>query len=370
MADDLRRGFMTPEEPAQSAPQGGLASKAFGGLAKFLDNVNRGVEIVTSNPLYQRAWSGFVSGAVGDPMAGPFALQQIQQNELSQQFQQKQLESMQESPAQRSIRESEERAKLYQAHLDEKLRNTPITDPSYRETWAARYPAQYGQQAFGPQAQPKPVQVLRDGKPVYVSPADAIGMEPVPRSPLVNVYDGMKPDQIIQAEDRAAGRVDEKAKPLEVALDAYRSFRALADKIAARGTPPSSAETDSLAKLAARLENPEAVQEGDIARKAGGSFANFFAGKAGLPYTLDMDQLSGLVSTADTIAAAKKSRLDEIYAGAQGVAAGRGFNPGAVAPGAQGVGVVPQPPSDAPPGSKLIDARLGIWEAPNGDWYR
>ena len=174
-----------------------------------------------------------------------------------------------------------------------------------------------------------------DGRDVYVSPQDAIGMQPIPKQPLVANYigpSGLNPNEAIGAEDRAAASVIEQTKPLEASLDAYRAFRALADKIASAGRAPTPAETDSLAKLAARLENPEAVQEGDIARKAGGSVRNFFAGWAGIPYALSLEQLDGLVATADTIAAEKQRRLAEIQSAAQGVASGRGLNPTAVAP--------------------------------------
>lgn len=347
MANDLRRGFMT-DEPAPE-PQGGLASRAMGGLSKFLGDVNRGIEVVMSSPLYQRAWSGFVSGQTGDPLAGPMALEALKQSSLSRQTQRMENDWQQtQMDRENEAYTNERQLALLRQKQTQELQDAMAAGDRTRAgaAYAALDPEGAAKLFLAPPAAAqKPVQVMRDGKPVYVSPADAIGMEPVPRAPLVTVENGMKPEQVIMAEDRAAGRVDEKAKPLEVALDAYRAFRALADKVAASGRPPTAAETDSLSKLAARLENPEAVQEGDIARKAGGSFANFFAGKAGLPYTLSLDQLAGLVSTADTIAAAKRQRLDEIYAGAKGVAQGRGFNPEAVTPGAQPVVSAPvQPP--------------------------
>lgn len=65
---------MDPNAGPPAEARGGLASRAVGGLSKFLGDVERGIELVTSHPLYQRAWSGFVSGAAGDPMAGPNAL--------------------------------------------------------------------------------------------------------------------------------------------------------------------------------------------------------------------------------------------------------------------------------------------------------
>lgn len=367
---DDRNPLMPPDTEPQ-APHGGLASQAIGGLSRFLDSVNRGVETVMSHPLYQRAWSGLVSGQMGDPMAGPMALQALQQSALSQQTQRIENEWRQTQRKREGEAYTNERqlALLRQKQTQE-LQDAMVMGDRTRAqaAYAALYPQKAGEFFLKPESRGKPVQAIKDGRPTWVYPDEAIGMEPVPRAPLVSINEELKPEQILAAEDRGAGRVDEKAKPLEVALDAYRSFRALADQVAARGTPPTPAETDSLAKLAARLENPEAVQEGDIARKAGGSLANFFAGKAGLPYTLSLDQLSGLVSTADTIASAKQRRLDEIYSGARGVAAGRGLNPNAVTPGAQQI--APTPPADAPPGSKPVPGLDGIWEAPNGDWYR
>ena len=174
------------EQPQASGPVGGLADKALGGLTKFMTNVNRGVERVLSNPLYERAWSGMVSGMYGDPMAGPLAVQQLRQNAMSQEIQRREMKAMEESPTQRAIRESEENARLYRLRLDERLSYTPMSDPQYREAWAARYPLAYGKQAFAaPKAGGRPLQVMRDGRPTYVAPEDAIGMEPVPRAPLV-----------------------------------------------------------------------------------------------------------------------------------------------------------------------------------------
>lgn len=365
MDDYNRNPMMPPEDSGGPSVVGGLAERVGGGLSQFFDNVNKGVEKVLSHPLYARAWSGMVSAQAGDPMAGPMALQQLRQSTLDQRMQR------QEMDLQREQSDTARHNAMLRERDMQRLRAALATgDPqTIRNVYGDVDPVGGTKLALTPPASAKPVQVMREGKPVYVSPADAIGMEPVPRAPLVQINDALKPEQVLMAEDRAASRVDSKAQPLEVALDAYRSFRALADQVAARGTPPTPAETDSLAKLAARLENPEAVQEGDIARKAGGSLANFFAGKAGLPYTLNMDQLSGLVSTADTIAAEKQRRLDEIYSGAKGVAAGRGLNPEAVTPGAQQA-VQSKPPSDAPAGSMQHPTIPGLWVAPDGSVWR
>lgn len=195
--------------------------------------------------------------------------------------------------------------------------------------------------------------------------------------PLVQIGEsGLKPEQVVAAEDRAASHLAQREKPLNDALEAYRAFRALAEKVAESGRPPTPAETDSLAKLAARLENPEAVMEGDIARKAGGSLSNFFAGMVGLPYTLSLEQLDGLVATADTIAAEKQASLDALRSGAQGVAEGRGLNPSAVVP------VAPRSPSRPQPTSASGGRRVtgqgerrtvngAVYERdPAGGWVR
>ena len=347
--DDTRNPLMPPDTVEPQA-RGGLSDDApVGGLSKFMQNVAKGYHAVVSHPLYAGAFSAMVSGQAQDPTAGPMALAQIRQMQTQnaiakKEYERSQIPTARDTLDQLRLQDFRVRQKKM-AELEAALSdNDPTND---RAAYAAAYPDKAAAAQFGTTAARNPIQAMVNGKPQWVMPDEAVGLPPVPRGPLVEVRNGeLKPREVIDAEDRAAARVDSKAQPLEVALDAYRSFRALADKIAAEGRPPTSAETDSLSKLAARLENPEAVQEGDIARKAGGSFANFFAGKAGLPYTLSLDQLSGLVATADTIAAAKQKRLDEIYSGAQGVAAGRGFDPNAVVPSANtAVPTQEQPPA-------------------------
>lgn len=293
--DDIRRGYMVPEEPAQPNPVGGLASKAFGGLSKFLDDVNRGVEVVMSHPLYQRAWSGLVSGTVGDPMAGPMALQSIQQNAMANEMQRRQLASMEESPTQRAIRESEENARLYRMRLDEKLRNTPMSDPNYREAWAARYPLAYGKQAFAaPKAGGRPLQVMRDGRPTYVAPEDAIGMEPVPRAPLVTVGDnGLDLNQIAGTSRAERASFVEAMKPFE-AYDRARAtitnVRSMAD---ARGVLPQQASQIIASDVMAALR-PEALNEGDVARLTAVGLWNKALSAVGLPPEMTVAQLDTL----------------------------------------------------------------------------
>lgn len=201
------------------------------------------------------------------------------------------------------------------------------------------------------------------------------------RGPLVQIGDsGFKPEQAAAAEDRAASQVDSRVKPLQDALDAYSSLTAVVKRIRAEGREPNQSETDTIVKLASRLENPEAVQEGDIARKAGGTFWNAARAKFGMGVVLDPGRLDTIMSVADTIASEKAKRLAEVQAEAKAVAEERGLNPRAVSPAGR---VIPsgmlesqRPPSmeeliSMPVGATFTDAE-GTWvktnrTAPNGD---
>jgi hypothetical protein len=124
-------------------------------------------------------------------------------------------------------------------------------------------------------------------------------------------------------------------------------------------------------KLASRLENPEAVQEGDIARKAGGTFMNAFRAKIGMGVVLDPGRLETIMSVADTIAQEKSARLNEILSSAQAVAEERGLNPRAVAPAGR-VGSTGRS-SQTPIGTRRVmqDPDSGDWieyEKVDGGW--
>lgn len=214
----------------------------------------------------------------------------------------------------------------------------------------------------GQSVTPKAVIDPETGQPIYVAAADAIGKQPVPRAPLVSIGGaGMKPEQAVAAEDRAASQVDSRVKPLEDALNAWDGFTAVYERIRSEGRDPTAAETDTLIKLAARLENPEAVQEGDIARKSGGGFMNFFRGKFDQPYQIDRAWMEGLHKTGETIAAAKRKRLEEIRAQAQEVARERGLSERAVAPTQR---------EDGPPPGAVRDPSIpGLWILPDGSGY-
>lgn len=218
--------------------------------------------------------------------------------------------------------------------------------------------------ALGANASVSPKAVIDPvtGRPKYVDARDAIGMQPVERGPLVQIGGaGMKPEQAVAAEDRAASQVDSRVKPLEDALNAWDGFTAVYERIQSEGRDPTAAETDTLIKLAARLENPEAVQEGDIARKSGGGLMNFFRGKFDQPYQIDRAWMEGLHKTGETIAAAKRKRLEEIRAQAQEVARERGLSERAVAPTQR---------EDGPPPGAVRDPSIpGLWILPDGSGY-
>lgn len=188
-----------------------------------------------------------------------------------------------------------------------------------------------------------------------------VGKAPA-KTPLVQIGEsGLKPEQAIAAEDRAASQVDSRIKPLQDALDAWDGFRAVYEKIATEGRDPTAAETDTLIKLAARLENPESVQEGDIARKSGGGPMNWARGLFNQPYQIDREWMEGLKKTGETIAAAKRKRLAEIQSRAQEVASERGLSARAVSPAGR---------EDQPPAGSVKDPNVpGVWITPDGEYW-
>lgn len=184
-----------------------------------------------------------------------------------------------------------------------------------------------------------------------------------PKGELIQFGDsGMKPEQAIAAEDRAAGRVDERVKPLEASMDAYDAFLEVYNNIKARDGVPTLAESDTLAKLASRVETGEAVNEGDVTRKAGGGFVNALRARAGIGVMMAPETMEEVAKTTAAVASARRKKLAEIRSAAQNVAEGRGLNPNAVAPHAR------QLPEGVPPGSKW-DASVQVWESPDGRFF-
>lgn len=224
---------------------------------------------------------------------------------------------------------------------------------------------------LGQSVSPKAV-LGEDGQAVYVSPQDAIGKRPVPRAPLVQIgtgESGMKPEQAVAAEDRAASQVDSRVKPLQDSLDAYDALNDVVSRIRSEGREPNQNETDTIVKLASRLENPEAVQEGDIARKAGGTLMNAARAKLGMGVVLDPGRLDTIMSVADTIANGKRNRLKAVQAEAQAVARERGLNPNAVSPNSR----IGSKSATTPIGTRRVmqDPDSGQWieyEKVDGGW--
>lgn len=359
--EDIRRGFMAQDQPEESAPRGGLMSDALGGLSKFLGNVNKGIDAVMSHPLYERAWSGMVSGMTGDPMAGPMAVSQLKQMAMNQQMQQTQIKR-------------EEEDYTNSRHLD-LLRQSQINDlqgalrsrdqARIHAAYAALDPMGAAKMALTPAKAPALKAVLRDGRPVYVPESEAIGMEPY-KTPLVQIGDaGLKPSEQYAVEDRAASGVASQTDKLQQSLDAYDAFESVLATINARDGIPTLAESDTLAKLASRVETGEAVNEGDITRKSGGGFANAARAKAGIGIMMSPQTMQEVATTTRAVAEARRKRLMEIQRGAQDVAAGRGLNPNAVAP----LAPAPKPPKDAPPGAKPHPTIPGLWVDDAGNGY-
>ena len=180
---------------------------------------------------------------------------------------------------------------------------------------------------------------------------------------------GMKPEQAVAAEDRAASQVDSRVKPLQDSLDAYDALNDVVSRIRSEGGEPNQNETDTIVKLASRLENPEAVQEGDIARKAGGTAMNAARAKLGMGVVLDPGRLDTIMSVADTIANGKRNRLKAVQAEAQAVARERGLNPNAVSPNSR----IGSKSATTPIGTRRVmqDPDSGQWieyEKVEGGW--
>lgn len=308
--------FEMQEQPQASGPVGGLADKALGGLTKFMTNVNRGVERVLSNPLYERAWSGMVSGMYGDPMAGPLAVQQLRQNAMSQEIQRREMKAMEESPTQRAIRESEENARLYRMRLDERLRNTPMSDPNYREAWAARYPLAYGKQAFAaPKAGARPVQAMVDGKPQWVMPDQAVGLPPVPNAPLVSIGgEGLNPYQTSQTRSHYISEHQKESEPYIAMAQRLAELDRLLGTI--DGEPDAFQSEAAATAFGKGLKPNEAVMRDDIARILGQGFENQLRGWANLPQKASraqIQQMRDALATIVEVARYRQQSIDEKY---------------------------------------------------------
>ncbi len=205
---------------------------------------------------------------------------------------------------------------------------------------------------------------------VYIRDPKAPGgyrrVGPAPKGELITFGEsGLKPTEEIAAEDRAAGRVDERVKPLENSLDAYEAFLEVYEKVMARDGIPTVSESDTLAKLASRTETGEAVNDSDVARKSGGGFMNAARTKGGIGILMSPETVREVAETTAAVAAARKRTLERIRREAKEVAEGRGLNPNAVAPGAR----VDRPvPEDVPPGS-TYDETLDVWVSPDGRYF-
>lgn len=374
------------EQPQASGPVGGLADKALGGLTKFMTNVNRGVERVLSNPLYERAWSGMVSGMYGDPMAGPLAVQQLRQNAMSQEIQRREMKAMEESPTQRAIRESEENARLYRMRLDERLRYTPMSDPQYREAWAARYPLAYGKQAFAaPGAAPK-LQLDYETRPdgmrrrVQVNPdgttTPLVGAQWTPPQPPMQI--NMPNQEYARGGDLRGEWTKNVVAPTKVGVDAIK-------RITEGAKRQSPAGDIALIFGFMKMQDPTStVREGEYAtaQNAAGiperirqAYNKALTGE-GLTPEMRADYVNTATAQFDSNYRQPYLQQEKFY---KGVVERAGLRPedvmldaiGEFRDGLPGSGQqVLTPPSDAPEGSKPIPGLPGVWEAPNGDWYR
>ncbi|MEY5060147.1 MAG: hypothetical protein RIS45_68, partial [Planctomycetota bacterium] len=187
-----------------------------------------------------------------------------------------------------------------------------------------------------------------------------VGMAPE-RSPLVQIGDsGLKPEQAIAAEDRSASRIDSRVAPLEASMDAYEAFLAVYEMIKARDGKPTLAESDTLAKLASRVETGEAVNEGDITRKSGGGVYNALRAQAGIGILMSPETMEEVAQTTASVAEARRKKLAEIRQSAKEVASERGLNPEAAAPSGR---LGSRASSSVPIGTIRIlqDPDTGVW---------
>lgn len=288
MADEIRRGFMVPEQPATPEPRGGLASDPLGGLAKFVGDVNRGLEVVMSNPIYHRLWAGAVSGQANNPMAGPAALAQLQQKDPAKSH----LELLREKQLSDTIADSERKR-----GREERLRQA-YASGDQRSIEAALFdadPTGSAQRMTAQKAAPALKQVMTPDGPRYVTAEEALGQTPFTPS-LVEVNtgsQGLDLNQVANASRAERASFVEQMKPFESfdrARATLRNVRAMADE---RGVLPQQASqiiaSDAMAAL-----RPEALNEGDVARLTAVGLWNKAYAVLGLPPQMTVEQLDTL----------------------------------------------------------------------------
>ena len=359
--EDARNLLMQPDNAEPSSPLGGLASQAMGGLSKFANNVNKGIEAVLSHPLYARAWSGMVSAQASDPMAGPMALQQLQQSELAQRYQKTQMQREEEA-----YTTEKQNAMLRAKQIRDMQRAMAANDPAgVRAALSGLAPTKAAEMFLAPPASAKPVQVMRDGRGVWATPQEAIGMPTVPKAPLVenNIGGtGMNPYQVSQTRAHYISEHQKESEPYV----ATTSRLAQLDKILAdlgEGEPNPSQSEAAATAFAKGLKPTEAVMRDDIARILGQGFENVVKGFLNLPQKASraqIQQMRDALQQIEGVARQRQMGIDEKYR-----ALGSDYEVKIPSYSEQ-----PKPPSDAPPGSKPVPGLNGIWEAPNGDWYR
>lgn len=189
-----------------------------------------------------------------------------------------------------------------------------------------------------------------------------VGKSPA-KTPLVQIGEsGLKPNEAIAAEDRSQSQVTTQTTQLQDSLDAFDALHGLVSMIESENRDPTESETDSIIKLAARTENPEAVQEGDIYRKAGGTWGNWWRAKGSLPPVIDRDRMRSIYSAAANIAETKRRRIDEIQSRAEAVAQQRGLSPSAARTAGRGEG-------GPPPGAVKDPSVPGLWVLPDGSGW-
>lgn len=305
---------MAPAAPnAPQQPQGGLAPESQGGLAKFFDDVNRGVEVVMSHPLYARAWSGMVSGMAGDPMAGPMALAQMRQSEMDQRYQRTQMQRAEEQYT------TEQENDLLRRRNVERLQSALGSGDrrSIMDAYSLLDPEGAVKYALTTESRGRPVQVLRDGKPAFAYPDDAVvnGMQPVPRSPLVQIGgEGLNPYQTAQTRKGYIDAHRDESKPYVETAGRLRELDGILSGLDGEPTPfQSEAAATAFAK---GLKPAEAVMRDDIARILGQGWENQLKGFLNLPQKASRAQIEQMRQALAQIVAVAEMRqrgIDQKY---------------------------------------------------------
>ncbi len=176
--------------------------------------------------------------------------------------------------------------------------------------------AQAAAAALGTNSTVSPKAVMGpDGQPVYVSAADAIGRQPVPRAPLVSIGgDGLNPYQTAQTR---AGYLDDHRTESEPYVGALSRLNELDGILADLDGEPTPFQSEAAATAFAKgLKPAEAVMRDDIARILGQGFENQLKGFLNLPQKASraqIQQMRDALSQVVSVAEMRQRGIDAKY---------------------------------------------------------